>query len=200
MNRALLITVFAALAGGISHADSMDWITIDTSSLPHGTTGFIDFGFNGGFPATATISSFSMTGGSLDSSTVSTFGTVSGQLPGTVTLDDDNADYDEGIGFGSSIRFLLTLSGTPAGTIGDVFTLSFFNNDFSGSLLTGNINDGWLAQFQIDPKTGAVTTTAYADPAGGASFATIQPVPEPAGWFLLAGLFGAVILRVRRRT
>ena len=40
-------------------------ISIDASSLPPATSGFIDFTLNGGFPATATISNFSDPGGSL---------------------------------------------------------------------------------------------------------------------------------------
>ncbi len=190
MTRALLITLFAVLAGNVSRAATMDLITVNTSSLPPGTKGFIDLAFNGAFPATATVSSFSMAGGSLDSSAIQTFGTVTGQLPGTVTLAQNDADYDEGITFGSSLQFVLTLSGTPGGNVGDVFTLSFFNADFSGGLLTGNVNDLWLVQFQMDTK-GSVTGTAYANPNGGPSFASIQPVPEPSSLLFLAGLLGA---------
>jgi hypothetical protein len=161
-------------------------VAVDTSSLAPGTAGFIDLAFNGGYPATAAITGYSQTGGSLSPGTIFTQGTVTGSLPGAVTLGDDNADYDEGITFGSSILFQLNLSGTPSGTTGDVFTLSFFNSDFSGSLLTGNINDGWLAQFQMDTN-GNITPTAYANPSGGPSDATITtPTPEPGTGMALA--------------
>ena len=97
MKRVLLFSFFASLAAGISFAGQLDLIAIDTSSLAPGTAGFIDLAFNGGFPATATISNFSMSGGSLTPATIFTQGTVAGTLPGTVTLHEDNADYDEGI-------------------------------------------------------------------------------------------------------
>ena len=179
-----LTSALLLLASAPLFADVFN-VAIDTSSLTPGTAGFIDLAFNGGFPATAAITGYSQTGGSLNPATISTQD-ATGTLPGAVTLGEDNADYDEGITFGSSILFQLDLSGTPSGAIGDVFTLSFYNSDFSGSLLTGNINDGWLAQFQID-TTGDITATAYANPSGGASDATITiPTPEPATGIVLA--------------
>jgi hypothetical protein len=194
MKIARLFCLLVLLATAPSFADALYDVSIDTSSLTPGTTGFIDFGFNGGFTATVAIENFSNPGGTLDSTTLSTSGTVSGTLPGTVTMGNDNADYDEGIKFGTPIHFLLDFSGTPSGSTGDAFTLSFFNSDFSGALLTGNLNDLWLAQFQLDTH-GGITATAYANPAGGPSFADIQPVPEPAGGsFLILGLLGACML------
>lgn len=200
MKRVILLLSFGLLGTSPARASVMDLITVDTTSLAPATTGFIDLAFNGGFPATATIGGFSLTGGSLDLPTLFTQGTVSGVLPGTVTMSDDNADYDEGIHFGSSLSFLLTLSGTPSGTTGDVFTLSFFNSTFSGGLLTGNNNDFWLVQFQMD-TAGNITGTAYPNPTGGPSFATITPIaPEPSsGLLAMVGLLGAGIAGMRRR-
>ncbi|HEX3877927.1 MAG TPA: NF038129 family PEP-CTERM protein [Bryobacteraceae bacterium] len=174
-------------------------VTVDTSSLTNPTSGFIDFGFNGGFPATAAISNFALTGGALHGSSITTQGTIAGALPGTVTISQDTADYDEGLTFGSSVSFTLDLTGTPSGSVGDVFTFSFFNPNFTGGLLTGNNNDFWLAQFQMDTQ-GNITSTAFANPAGGPSFATIQAVsvgaPEPGTWALVGlGVLGAWLRR-----
>jgi hypothetical protein len=170
-------------------------LTIDSSSLlSPPTSGFIDFTFNGGFPATAVIAGFSDLGGALDPSSIFSQGTVSGALNGVVTLGNNNADYDEGLTFGSSISFNLTLSGTPGGSVGDVFTLSFFNSGFTGGLLTGNVNDDWLVQFQMDTQ-GNITPLAYANPSGGPSFATVTAVPEPASWLFVAAALAVIASR-----
>jgi hypothetical protein len=176
-------------------------LTIDASSLVSPpTTGFIDFAFNGGYPATAVVSNFLNPGGSLDFGSIFTQGTVSGTLPGSITMGDDNADYDEGLGFGSSISFDLNLSGTPQGNTGDVLTLSFFNSEFTGGLLTGNVNDDWLVQFQLDTH-GNITPAAFANSSGGPSFATITQVaqtPEPATWLLLVTAIAGISCLGRR--
>ena len=83
-------------------------ISVDASSLPPGTTGFIDFTLNGGFTSTAVISNFSNPGGSLNAATIF-LQDASGALPGSVTLGSNNSDYDEGITYGTPISFLLTL-------------------------------------------------------------------------------------------
>lgn len=172
-------------------------VSIDASSLAANTSGFIDLAFNGGFPATAAVSGFSNAGGSLNAGSITTQGTVTGTLPGTVTLDNGNTDYDEGLVLGPIINFLLTLNGTPSGNTGDVFTLSFFNSTFDGALLTGNLNDFWLVQIQLDTR-GGITPTAYANPSGGASFATVTALPEP-GTFALVGLALVGLWRRARR-
>jgi hypothetical protein len=161
-------------------------ISVDASSLPPATSGFIDFTLNGGFPATATISNFSNPGGSLNAASIF-LQDASGALPGAVTLGSNNSDYDEGITYGTPISFLLTLSETPGGTTGDIFNLSLFDTNFDG-LLTQDVNDGEIVQFQLNTQ-GGVTPVALLNPSGGPSFATITTVPEPATW-----LFGAMSL------
>jgi hypothetical protein len=196
MKRLLILSLLAA---GAAAAGQLYTVSIDTTSLSSGTTGFLDLAFNGGFPATALISSFAIPGGSLDSSSLATQGTITGTLPGLVTMLDDNADYFEGIHFGSGVNFNLFLSGTPAGSTGDVFTLSFFNSAQTGALLTGNLNDLWIAQFQMD-TAGNITPAAFANPSGGPSFATITAVPEPAAaWLFAVAVLGGLALRYKRQ-
>ena len=164
-------------------------ITVDASSLPHATSGLIDFTLNGGFPATAVISGFSNTGGSLNAASIF-LQDASGALPGIVTLGSNNSDYDEGITYGTPISFLLTLTGTPSGNTGDVFNLSLFDTSFDG-LLTQDVTDGEIVQFQLDTK-GNITPDALPNPSGGPSFATITAIPEPATWFLAATSLGGL--------
>ena len=65
------------------------------------------------------VSGFSDAGGTLDSASVSTYGTVSGTLPGDVAMSENSSDYYEGITFGPSISFDLTLDGIPDGNTED---------------------------------------------------------------------------------
>jgi hypothetical protein len=169
-------------------------ISVNASSLPPGTNGFIDFALNGGFPATATISNFSNSGGSLNAGSIF-LQNASGALPGTVTLSSNNSDYDEGITYGTPIRFLLAFSATPGGTTGDVFNFSLFDTNFDG-LLTQDVTDGEIVQFQLDTN-GNITPDALPNPSGGASFATITAVPEPATW-LFGALSPLVLVFLRR--
>jgi hypothetical protein len=168
-------------------------VSVNASSLPPATSGFIDFTMNGGFPATATISNFSNPGGSLNAGSIF-LQNASGALPGTVTLSSNNSNYDQGITYGTPISFLLTFSGTPSGTTGVIFNFSLFDTNFDG-LLTQNVNDGEIVQFQLDTH-GNITPIALPSPTGGPSFATIAAVPEPATWlFGATGLLTLIFLR-----
>jgi hypothetical protein len=174
--------------------DAVFRISVDASSLPPATSGFIDFALNGGFPATATISNFSDPGGSLDAASIF-LQDASGALPGTVTVGSNNGDYDEGITYGTPISFLLTLSELPGGTTGDIFNFSLFDTNFDG-LLTQDVTDGEIVQFQLDTH-GNITPDALPNPSGGPSFATITAVPEPASWLL--GATSLLVLIFLRR-
>jgi hypothetical protein len=81
----------------------------------------------------------------------------------------------------------------PDGNNEDEFTLTFYNSGYSGGLLTGNNSDYWLVQVLMDTQ-GNVTSTEYANPSGGPSYAYV--VPEPASWLLCAAaLAGVFFLR-----
>jgi hypothetical protein len=110
-----------------------------------------------------------------------------------VTLGSNNSDYDEGITYGTPISFLLTFSGTPSGTTGDIFNFSLFDTNFDG-LLTQDVTDGEIVQFQLDTH-GNITPDALPNPSGGPSFATITAVPEPAAWLLGASLLVLIFFR-----
>jgi hypothetical protein len=198
MKFARLFLPILALIALPAWADIAYQVTIDTSSVT-GVSGFLDMEYNGGFPSTASVSNFTADPATtLSPAGITTQGAV-GTLPGLVTMNNNNTDYDEGLTFGNSISFGLDFQGTPGGTVGDVFTLSFFNSDFSGGLLTGNNNDFWLAQFELDTQ-GNITAVAYPNPSGGPSFATITEVtPEPGTYIpAIAGVLGLIAWQRKR--
>ncbi len=197
MRFAKLSCLLIVLAAVPCFATTLD-IVIDSSSLSPSTSGFIDFYFDGGYPATAVISNFSDAGGTLNSTSITTSGTVSGTLPGDVVMNENGSDYDEGITFGPLISFDLTLAGVPDGNNEDEFTLTFYNSGNSGGLLTGNNSDYWLVQVLIDTQ-GNVTSTEYANPSHGPSYADVYVVPEPASWLLCAAAFAGVFFFRRAR-
>jgi len=197
MKRTILILLALAVCTAPAVASGLYLITVDTTSLAPGTTGFIDLAFVGGGPVEATIADFLVTGGSLSGSP-SIQGAI-GTLPDTVTMPADNADYFEGISFGSSVSFQLTLAGNPIGPGGDTFTLTFFDSTQMFGLLSGNANDLWLVQFQMSAD-GSTTYIAYDNPSGGPSFANVTSVPEPATASLaVLVLAGAALLKTRGR-
>jgi hypothetical protein len=175
-------------------------VTIDTSSLPAATPGYLDFLFNGGGtpfdPATAAIGGFS-TNGTLNAASVSRTNST-GTLPGAVSLSNSNAEYLEGIAFGATIGFNLQFTGpaitSPSGTgSGSTFTLSLLNSTQDGAYLTSNVNDGFLLEFNIDTH-GNITPVTYTTATGAPSVVSIaaaSTVPEPANCFLaVLGLLG----------
>src|SRR6266851_10432954 len=95
-------------------AASVFSVSINTSSLPAATPGYLDFLFDGGGtpfdPATAAISAFA-TNGTLNAASVSRTNST-GTLPAAVSLSNSDAEYFEGITFGTNINFTLTFSGT----------------------------------------------------------------------------------------
>ena len=203
---ALAIFVLAIPTFGASQLVS---VSIDTSSLPPLTSGYLDFLFNGSGPssqlAQAQLSGFS-TNGLLNSASVSTSGTVTGTLPNATTISNNNSEYLEAITFGTAISFGLQFSG-PAidmpsgGGSGSTFTLSLLNATLDGSYLTSDVNDGFLLSFNIDGK-GQIESTTYQNSTGGPSAVTIGAAPEPASALLLlaaVAIFGCIASLGQRR-
>jgi PEP-CTERM motif len=204
--RPLFISVLA-FAGSAFGASQIELITINTSSLPPGTTGNLDFAFNGGIlsqAATASITNFS-TNGVLNPAPASTSGTVGGSLPSALSLANNNSDYFRGFTYGTTISFNLQFSGSavdsPKGSgSGSIFSVSLFNATGDGVFLTSNQNDGWILNFDIDVN-GHITSTTYPTETGAPSVVAIQAasVPEPSAWLLLGIGLAALGILMRRR-
>jgi hypothetical protein len=175
-------------------------ISIDTSSLPASTSGYLDFLFNNGGgpfdPITASFLNFTAPGATLNAGTLSTQGTVTGLLPSPVTIANDNAEYLEALTFGTSLNYLLQFADTPSGTgSGSTFTLSLLNSTLDGSFLTSDTNDGYILEFNID-NLGNAVPTKFTTPTGGPSVVTVTAVPEPGTWAMCAaGVLGLAFLR-----
>jgi hypothetical protein len=184
------------LLAASSQAASVFSVSINTSSLPTATAGYLDFLFNGVDPATASIAGFTTNGTLMPASISST--AASGTLPGTVSLSNSNAEYLEGITFGTNISFNLQFSGTGAGS---VFTLSLLNSTQDGAFLTSDVNDGFLLEFNIDSQ-GAITPITFLTASGAPSVVSIAAataVPEPASCLAaILGLLGIAMAKKRR--
>jgi hypothetical protein len=179
-----------------SQAASIFSVSINTSSLPAATAGYLDFLFNGADPATASITGFA-TNGTLNPASISRTAS-SGTLPAAVSLTNSNAEYLEGITFSTNISFNLQFSGTGAGS---VFTLSLLNATQDGALLTSDVNDGFLLKFDIDPQ-GIITPVTFPTASGApsvVSIGSVAAVPEPASALAaILGLLGTVAMKKRR--
>ena len=172
-------------------------ITVDTSSIS-GTNGAVDLQFNPGGvtsqAATAGVTGF--TGGTLGAVIPPIIGPVTGSLPTDDLLfqNSANTDYANGVLFGSSFTFLLTLDGVALtapnnGPAGTSFGLFVFDSAFN-PLITA---DGLVARVDINPD-GTITTTGFPD--GGTTF--LAGVPEP-GALSLVGLGAAALCMLRKR-
>lgn len=186
--------ILLTLAGTAWGATVTNQISINTTSLPAPTSGYLDIVFNGGGtpfqPATYSITGFA-TNATLSATNVSKSAGVTGQLPGTVSASNANTEYLQAITFGSSISFTLQFSGpaldSPTGTgSGTSFAFSLLNSTLDGAYLTSDQNDGYLFVINIDNQ-GRTTSITYPTESGGPSVTSIQTVPEPAGW-LTAGI------------
>ncbi|MGA2253387.1 MAG: NF038129 family PEP-CTERM protein [Thermoguttaceae bacterium] len=125
-------------------------IEINTSAL-EGTTGSLAFQFNpgaepGAQPAVASISNFTITGGSLTSAVVDQGG-ASGSLAGTAQLTNSAVlnEIQQGITFGGSVSFEITISGAAVEQPGN----GDFGSTFAVQLLG---TDGVTPQATIDPS------------------------------------------------
>jgi hypothetical protein len=211
MKKIVSRTLFSALFLGSlclsAQADSVNyWVTVDTSSQS-GNYGYIDLELNQGtfasLPVTASITDFS--GGALNPADPNNDAIgASGSLPGLLTIvADTSTDYFEGLTFGNSISFDVTLSGAgvslaglAGGTSGTTFVFGFYDDSASNPIFT---NDPSGATGLIDiANDGTVSADALPGPSGGASLATLTATPEPSTMSLFA-CAGLAFLLFRRK-
>ncbi len=160
-------------------------VTANTSAIS-GQSGYLDLQFEPGPSATRT-------------------GDVTGQLPSTLSFDNQTVfnDYFQGINFGTTESFDVTLNGpSPSGGSVSTFYIAFYASDQSTSLLSVS-PEGEAGQITINPD-GSTSPSTYAATVNGASALTITPlqplntVPEPSGFALLALGAAFAILRKHR--
>lgn len=193
--RLAAILLLAGLSIGTVSAASF-FITADTSSVA-GTHGYIDLQFNPGDTttqaATANILNLEADGGMLDYTSVQISGDVT-TSPGLITENNDTPynDYFQGLTYGTSLSFLVILSGpaidNPDGvsTAGSTFGVGFYDSG-SNSILTDDAS-GFAGEVNINlDGTTTPVTFLYG---GELSVATIQLVPEPSTLWLGAGIIG----------
>jgi hypothetical protein len=215
--RAAALGVLLALAVGLlnptgqaANADVLFHVVANTSALPNGTAGILDFQFNpggaGADAATATVTNFKSTAITLGSA--GTDGGGSGALPGPLVINNSgqlndvfqNVTYGSGSGF----SFDVTLSGpavnnpTHGNPIGTSFFLSVVDSSFfpfpqfnsADPVLEIDLNGGSgkpVVSLVVTPPIVSVTTPT--PPA--------VVVPEPSSLALLA-LGGCALAGWRR--
>jgi hypothetical protein len=182
-----------------ARADTIGYdVIVDTSSVDN-DYGYIELQLNQGsneplLPmVTATITDFTgdFTLNSSDSNNDEING--SGSLPGTVTISDPASDYFEGLTFGNTLMFNVTLDGPGVSLEGDlnagsgsIFSLTFYDADQTPIFAT---------------DTAALITVAYNGTVTAESDAgNVEVVPEPSTLWLSAGagLLAFAFRRMRR--
>ncbi len=176
-------------------------VTLNTT-LISGQNGFVDLQLNplgaGSQAVTATITGFTTNG--MLTGVPGGSGPVTGALPGTVTMPSaptPSLDYFHGITFGTSISFVVTLSGpaldTPTGMApGTTFLVSLYDAANTNPLLSGVANGGIVAIDVTSAGTTAVTLyprTNDNDPTVGAATLVTMPVitTQPVNQTVCAG-------------
>jgi hypothetical protein len=192
----------SARAGSISYL-----VGVDTSSL-NGQSGYLDFQFNpggaGASAAAAMISSFATDGLLQPAAPLNSIsGDVTGTLPGLLTLGNTTAfnDYFEGVTYGNSANFELTLSGPgvgSSGTVGSSFAFSLFDSSGSTALLTTDPNGSVVTvNLNADGSTSVDTFPQSANNPTPAATVTAA-VPEPSTLILASTLLPAAFLMRKR--
>lgn len=197
------LLIFALLLGAVgvsARADTIGYgVIVDTSSV-YGEYGYIELQLSEDFagsalPVTATITDFTGDFALNPSDTNNDEINASGLLPDTVTMTDTTpSDYFEGLTFGNTLVFNLTLGGPGVSLEGDLtasagsaFFLSFDGSDAGTPLFS----TGPAAEIVID-KTGTVTAESDAG--------NVEVVPEASTLWLSAGagLLAFAVRRLRR--
>ena len=182
-------------------------VLVDTSEVPAGTVGYLDFQFNPGGgtaqAASALLSDFTSRG--LTFGALQPTGEVSGgALPSGPVAMGNGTVFNEALqavrfGMASNFRLAVTLSGpavaapNPAAVDGTILTVSVLDANFSPLLPAAAPVDP-LVQFNIAPGTGVVTYQ------GTPPEAVVRPaaVPEPNS--LASAAIGLVMLARYRRS
>ncbi len=193
--RLILYSISTAVGFGLAPSAKADFlVTVNTSSLPSSTQGFIDIQFAPGLgspTATATVTNFSTDAtleASVNGTSAGTDGGGSGSLPGTLSISNTGAlnDVYQPVTYGTYFSFDVSFSGSldSAGS----FAVTLYANDFVTTLLTTDSN-GTVADINFNPD-GSTTTQTFQD-SNGNTDASIQPLgagpaaPAPPAWIML---------------
>jgi hypothetical protein len=190
-NRIVLLAALGLTFAASASAEPITYnVTVNTTSIA-GTAGSLDFNFNPGPLATQAASlqilGFSSNGTLVGSPSLT--GDASGTLPGTLTFDNGTGfnDYFEGLTFGSTLSFEVSLFGpalsSPDGvsTSGSTFAFSMFS-DSAGTIpvLTTDTTQGFASTIDVN-LDGSTTVTNFS------TQTATSTVPEPGGLVLLLG-------------
>jgi hypothetical protein len=195
----LLILLFGLPAA----ADTINYEVVVNTSSQNGAYGYIDFELNAGsIPGSAPISAsvFGFSGATLNPADPNNdeLGMASGNLASVLTLSNSGFnDYFEGLTFGSSVKFGVTLSGSgisatgsAGASAGTTFQVFFFDSTIANNLFVSDAKTGAAALVNVSPS-GLATTTGNV---------TLTPEPGTASYLLVAlvaGLFGNRLLTSR---
>lgn len=184
-------------------------ITANTSGLD-GSPGNVEFSFNpvdgATGSATAVVTGFSIGGGGSLAGPIDLMGGATGSLASTLSIANSTGfnDATQGVNYGTTITFDLTITYTPETVNGTLF--SFFMEDagFNG------YNAGLSGQALDVVVLNTTTVTTYAPTSNSPGYPSTPTVsvgpaaaPEPSG-LVLMGLGAAALvacrkLRARRR-
>ena len=180
------LTIFAATC---ARADSWYEFSVDTSSIA-GKSGYMDFQFNPGATSSdgsAVVTNFSSNASNFGIPVIT--GDAAGALPGTVTINSTYGqwnDYFQSLNFGTTISFLLELSGGS----GNTFGLSFYSTDGATPLLTSDSPNNCATTIDLNSAS-PPTVTDFSS-----NLVKTSPVPIPAPfWLIGSGLAGLIGLR-----